>query len=66
MAVAVVGTVICRSMILCGWFKYLMEDGMNELEARWCLQLAFCISFQGGEGRNGRVRSGWGQIRLSL
>ena len=26
----------------------------------------FCISFQRGEGRSGRVRSGWGQIRFWL
>ena len=31
-----------------------------------CLQLAFCTSFQRGEGRTGRVRSGWSHIRLSL
>ena len=30
------------------------------------LQLTFCTSFQRGEGRNGRVRSGWGQITFSL
>ena len=30
------------------------------------LQLAFCTSFQTGEGRSGRVRSGWGQIRFFL
>ena len=30
------------------------------------LQLAFCIFFQRGDGRNGRVRCGWGQIRFSL
>ena len=29
------------------------------------LQLTFCISFQMGDGLNGRV-SGWGQIRISL
>ena len=30
------------------------------------LQLAFCTSFQRGEGRNGRVRTGWSQIRFRL
>ena len=39
---------------------------MKDLRVRWFLQLAFCTSFQRGEGRNGRVRSGWGQIRFWL
>ena len=39
---------------------------MNDLRARWIFQLAFCISFQRGEGRNGRVRSAWGQIRICV
>ena len=30
------------------------------------LLLAFCTSFQRGEGRNGRVRNGWGHIRFWL
>ena len=28
------------------------------------LQLAFCTSFQRGKSRNGRVISGWSQIRV--
>ena len=30
------------------------------------LQLAFCISFQRREGRNGRIRSGWSDFRCHL
>ena len=40
-----------------------MEDGIKDLRARWIFTLAFCTSFQRGEGCNGRVRSEWGQIR---
>ena len=38
---------------------------MKDLRAGFLL-LAFCTSFQRGEGRNGHVRSGWGQIRFWL
>ena len=39
---------------------------MKDLRARWFLLLAFCTSFQRGEVCNGRIRSGWGQIRFWL
>ena len=38
---------------------------MEDLRARWVLTVGICFSSQSGEGRNGRVRSGWGQIRCS-
>ena len=39
---------------------------MKDLRDRWVLLLAFCTSFQRGEVRNSRVRSGWGQKRFWL
>ena len=37
---------------------------MKDLRAYWIFTLG--ILFQSGECRNGRVRSGWGQIRFWL
>ena len=47
------------SMIIFVLLNQILDGGWNEGLA-WFLQLAFCTSFQRGEGRNGRTLSGWG------
>ena len=51
---------------LCGWFKYLKEDGMKDLRARWVFTVGILYLLSRGKGCNSHVRSGWGQIRCSL
>ena len=51
-------------LFLCVWLIQILDGGWNE---GFKGSLGFyCTSFQWGEGRNGCVRSGWGQIRFWL
>ena len=48
------------------WVIQILDGGRNTGFQRslFFLLLAFCTSFQRGEDRNGRVRVGWGRIRI--
>ena len=54
------GSACYRSTIIfCGWFRYLMVDGMKDLRARWVFTVGTCMTWNQVCDINDMIRVTW-------